>query len=241
MSMETAGIAARAPVRYTRVAAPLHTMLVLAASGAWALRGILNSDQMRTAAHPNHIAMYGRTMLFEWLLFGFVILGVKLHGTSLLAVLGERWNSVLQVLRDVGIALVLLVASIILESILGSHLHHVGPDPAVQFLLPHGGSEITMWMALSLTAGICEETLFRGYLQKQFMVLTQSAPLGILFSAMMFGLAHGYQGFSRAAQIGVLGVMYGILTHWRRSIRPGMISHTLQDVLGGLFAGSIRH
>jgi membrane protease YdiL (CAAX protease family) len=240
MSMETAGIAVQAPVRYPRVAAPLHTALVLLASGAWALRGILNVDQARAVVHPNHIAMYGRTMLFEWLLFGFVLLGVKLHGTSLLAILGERWNSALQVLRDIGIALVFLVVSIAIESILGSHLHVGGPDPVVQFLLPHGGPETAMWMALSLTAGICEETLFRGYLQKQFMALTQSAPLGIVFSAAMFGLAHGYQGFARAAQIGILGVMYGILTHWRRSVRPGMISHTLQDVLGA-FAGSIRH
>jgi membrane protease YdiL (CAAX protease family) len=241
MSMETAGIVAQTPVRYPRVAAPLHTMLVLLASGAWAARGILNVDQARAATHPNHFAMYGRTMLFEWLLFGFVLLGVRLHGTSLLAVLGERWGSALQVLRDIGIALVFLVVSIAIESVLGSHLHGGGPDPAVQFLLPHGGPEIAMWMALSLTAGICEETLFRGYLQKQFMALTHSAPLGIVLSAAMFGLAHGYQGFSRALQIGVLGVMYGILTHWRRSVRPGMISHTLQDVLGGLFAGSIRH
>lgn len=241
MSMQTGGIATPAPGRFTRVASPLHAMLVLLAAAAWAVRGILSVDQARAAAHPNHIAMYGRTMLFEWLLFGFVLLGVRLHGTSLLAVLGERWSSALQVLRDVGIALAFLVVSITLQSVLGSHMHGGGPDPAVQFLMPHGSSEIAMWVALSLTAGICEETLFRGYLQKQFMALTQSDTLGILFSATMFGLAHGYQGFSRAVQIGVLGVMYGILTQWRRSVRPGMISHTLQDVLGGLFAGSIKH
>jgi membrane protease YdiL (CAAX protease family) len=239
--METSAIAPSASERFQSVAAPLHTVLVLAASGIWALRGILNSEQMRTAVNPNRIGMYGRTMLFEWLMFGFVILGVKLHGTTLRAVLGERWKSVGEVLRDSGIALVFLVVSIFLESLLGSHLHRGGPDPAVQFLLPHGGTELAAWMALSLTAGICEETLFRGYLQRQFMALTKSVPLGILFSAAMFGLAHGYQGFARAIQIGVLGLMFGILTHWRGSVRPGMIAHTLQDVLGGVFAGSLRH
>lgn len=239
--MEIAAVAPSEPERYRRVAAPIHTVLVLAAAGAWAVRGALNADQMRTAVNLNRIGMYERTMLFEWLLFGFVLLGVKLHGTPLLAVLGERWSSIRQVLRDIGIAIVFLAVSIFITSLLGGHVHGGGPDPTVQFLLPHGGLELTVWMALSLTAGICEETLFRGYLQKQFMALTKNAPLGILLSAAMFGMAHAYQGFAKAVQIGVLGAMYGVLTHWRRSVRPGMIAHTLQDVLGGLFAGSMRH
>jgi membrane protease YdiL (CAAX protease family) len=153
---------------------------------------------------------------------------------------GERWNSARQVLRDLGIAIAFLIVSIIVTSLLGSRLHGGGPDPAVQFLLPHGSSEVAAWMALSLTAGICEETLFRGYLQRQFMALTKNAPLGILLSAAMFG-THAYQGFAKAIQIGVLGAMDGIFAHWRKSVRPGMIAHTLQDVLGGLFAGSIKH
>jgi membrane protease YdiL (CAAX protease family) len=239
--MGTTAIAPSESDRYRRIAAPLHTVLVLAAAGAWALRGITYSDQMRAAVNPNRISMYGRTMLFEWLMLGFVILGVKLNRTPLLAVLGERWSSVRQVLRDSGIAIAFLFVSIFLESLLGSHLHGGGPDPAVQFLLPHGGSEIAVWMALSVTAGICEETLFRGYLQRQFMALTQNAPLGILLSAAMFGTVHAYQGFAKAIQIGLLGAMYGTLAHWRRSVRPGMIAHAMQDILGGLFAGSIRH
>jgi membrane protease YdiL (CAAX protease family) len=238
------GTTAIAPIesdRYRRVAAPIHTVLVLAAALAWAFRGFIRADQMRSAVNVNHIGMYGRTMLFEWLLFGFVILGVKLNGTPLLAILGERWSSVRQVLRDSGIAIAFLFVTIFLESFVNSHLHSSAPDLAVQFLLPHGGLELTVWMALSLTAGICEETLFRGYLQKQFMALTKNVPLGILLSAVMFGTVHAYQGLAKAIQIGLLGAMYGTLAHWRKSVRPGMIAHTLQDALGGLLAGSIRH
>jgi len=35
--------------------------------------------------------------------------------------------------------------------------------------------------------GICEETIFRGYPQQQFMALTKSASVGILVSAATFG------------------------------------------------------
>ena len=169
---------------------------------------------MRAAVNLNHIGMYGRTMLFEWLLFGFVILGVKLNGTPLLAVLGERWSSVRQVLRDSGIAIAFLVVSIFLESLVDAHLHGGGPDPAVQFLLPHGGSELAVWMALSLTAGICEETLFRGYLQKQFMALTKNA-------------AARHPSFGRDVRHGAL-----LIRAWQRRFRSACwarcmgVSHT---------------
>jgi membrane protease YdiL (CAAX protease family) len=69
------------------------------------------------------------------------------------------------------------------------------------------------------------------------MALTKSIPAGIFFPALAFGVAHSYQGVARAMLIAVMGVMSGILAHWCRSVRPGMIAHTLQDVLGGL----VRH
>ena len=109
--------------------------------------------------------------------------------------------------------------------------HGKGPDQATAFLMPHGRMEVTLWMVMSLTAGICEEALFRGYLQRQFMALTNSAALGIILSAAAFGAAHSYQGWGHALSIGVLGLMLGALAYWRKSVRPGMISHAAQDML----------
>jgi membrane protease YdiL (CAAX protease family) len=97
--------------------------------------------------------------------------------------------------------------------------------------------EIALWVMLSITAGICEEAVYRGYLQKQFMALTSSVPAGIILSALAFGLAHSYQGFTRVLTIGVMGAMGGILAYWCRSVRPGMIAHATQDVL----AAFLRH
>jgi membrane protease YdiL (CAAX protease family) len=71
----------------------------------------------------------------------------------------------------------------------------------------------------------------------EFMALTKSAPAGIFFPALAFGAAHSYQGLARASMTGVLGEMAGIVAQWCHSVRPGMISHVLQDVLGGV----VRH
>jgi membrane protease YdiL (CAAX protease family) len=106
--------------------------------------------------------------------------------------------------------------------------------PTVQFLAPQSPVEIALWIALSVTAGICEETIFRGYLQKQFIAWTGSIPTGIFLSAAVFGLGHIYQGVRSTLVITVYGLLFGILAQWRSSLRPGMIAHALNDTVGGL-------
>src|SRR4029077_13823094 len=102
--METSATAQSEQNVYGRIAAPLHTFLVLAAQGVLAVRGLLRVDEVRAMVNPNRAAMYERTILTEWLLFALMILGVWLHGSSLLTVLGDRWRSALAVLKDIGIA-----------------------------------------------------------------------------------------------------------------------------------------
>src|SRR6266481_4753307 len=88
--MATTATARSEPDLYGRIAAPLHTILVLAAQGALVVRGVIRADQARAMASMNRMTMYERTILSEWLMFALVILGVWLHGSSLLTVLGER-------------------------------------------------------------------------------------------------------------------------------------------------------
>ena len=178
------------------------------------------------------MALYERTTLFEWLLLALVLAGIWLNGSSVRAVLGERWRSGREFLQHLGIGLLLLMASIAVTSLAGGH--RSTHDDVTRFLLPEGSREIATWIMLSITAGICEEAVYRGYLQKQFMALTRNVPAGIVLQALLFGLAHSYQGFARAATIAVLGVMSGALAFWCRSVRPGMIAHILQDILGAL-------
>src|SRR5205807_10498901 len=104
---------------------------------------------------------------------------------------------------------------------------------SIQFLLPQSGAEKALWVRLSISVGICEEAVYLGYFQKQFIALTKSVPAGIGLSALTFAGSHLYQGWGRAAVIGVMAVLGGILALWCRSVRPGMIAHALQDVLGG--------
>ncbi|HEV8074658.1 MAG TPA: CPBP family intramembrane glutamic endopeptidase [Candidatus Acidoferrum sp.] len=237
--MESSASAPSAPERYPRVAGPMHTILVLAVFGGWAFWHKISAGQSSGGADPHRVRYYLVTILFEWLLVALVVAGVRRSGGSALIVFGEHWRSGWQVLRDIGIAIGFWIAAAMILWGFGWLLRVAEVGRTVS-RLPQRGIELTFWIALSVTAGICEETIFRGYLQRQFMALTKSAPVGILLSAAAFGAAHAYQGFRMTILIALYGAMFGILAYWRGSVRPGMIAHAWQDSLNGVLAMLMR-
>jgi len=239
--METTAVMQPTPDNFRRIASPAHTLILLAAEGVLVWRGAIRFQQLQSAADLNRVQMYERTILTQWLGFAFVILGVWLAGSPRAAVLGDRWRSAGEVLRDIGIGVGFAILSTLPLSVIGQLLGGHEGGRAVRFMLPHGGVEMVLWIALSLTAGICEEALFRGYLQRQFMAFTNNAPAGILLSAVAFGVAHSYQGLPQAVVIGLEGALLGTMAYWRKSVRPGVIAHAWKDALAPVFMGAMRH
>lgn len=180
---------------------------------------------------------YILTMIMEWLLVAFIALGPRWRGASLRALAGKiplGWRSIA---RDLGLAAAYLIAANIVLAILGHILRHFGPatdNAALKNLLPHTILENAAFLLLALTAGICEEMIFRGYLQHQFTAWTRNAAAGITLQGILFGVAHAYQGPTQIIVITVYGCMFGSLAYWRKSLRPGMTAHFLQDAVGGL-------
>jgi len=188
------------------------------------------------------LSRYGRAgsyisvMAFEWIMVAFVWWGVSRQGIGMSDLVGGRWMRLREVFRDLGIALgFLFIGNITLQG-----LAYVlrAQNPVLRNLLPRTHAEVILWIVLSLTAGICEEILFRGYLQRQFSALTHSVTGGILLQGLAFGGGHGYQGWKLMVAISVYGIIFGVLAQWRRSLRPGMMAHFLQDGVGGLL---LRH
>jgi len=193
-----------------------------------------SSNTMRAAQQPNRVVFYLVTMLWEWCLMAYVLFGARRHGTPLREVLGRKWSGAKDVFRDLGIALAFWIVALIVLGIVAHLLHLQQMGQNVRFLGPEGRLQIALWVMVSLTAGICEETIFRGYLQKQFICWFGNAFAGIVLSAAIFGAAHIYQGPKATVVIGVYGLMFGILAWKRGTVRPGMITHALHDTFSGL-------
>jgi uncharacterized protein len=184
----------------------------------------------------NQIARYVTAIAMEWLMLGFIWLGLRLRKQRMRILLGENWRGARQILRDLGIGVLFLVGSNIVLSLI-SHLLKAVPNAATLGILPHTPAEIAVFSLLTVTAGICEEMIFRGYLQRQFSVFFRSTAVAVVLQGIMFGAAHGYQTPKFMLIILVYGMMFGILAHSRRSVRPGMFAHFLQDLITGIAAG----
>lgn len=91
--------------------------------------------------------------------------------------------------------------------------------------LVHADSPAMLVFALcsvALTPAICEETLFRGYLQRT-LERKMRAPWHFLVSGVVFALYH--QEILSLPSLVLVGVYLGFVFNRSRSIYPGMLSH----------------
>jgi membrane protease YdiL (CAAX protease family) len=174
-------------------------------------------------------------VVFEWATVAFIVWGVHRRDIPLSDLIGGRWTRGLHVLHDVGLAIAFILICGGAVQVL-TYLLKVDSPPSMLELLPKTRIELVAWVFVSITGGFCEEVIFRGYLQRQFSAFTNSVVIGIVIQALVFGLSHGYQGWKLMSLIALYGACFGVLARWRRSLRPGIIGHALQDIAGGFLA-----
>jgi membrane protease YdiL (CAAX protease family) len=186
--------------------------------------------QHPSAAVPsgNAVPGYISVIVSEWLLVLYVRMGVHKRGVRLRDLVGGRWATPKEVMKDVALGAGLWAVWI---GLMNPHILGGGTN-AAQGLLPQGTLESLVWIPVALSAGFCEELAFRGYLQKQFQAVTGSAGWAVLIQAIVFGIGHLYEGVGPVVRIMLYGVLFGLLAVWRKSLRPGMIAHAWSDIFG---------
>jgi membrane protease YdiL (CAAX protease family) len=102
-------------------------------------------------------------------------------------------------------------------------------------MLPHSRAEFVAFARLALTAGICEELLYRGYLT---WYLSHALPWGfaVAASALAFGVGHAYQGLRGVAQTTLVGAFLGVVYYLSGSLFVAMAIHALMDLHSGHLA-----
>jgi membrane protease YdiL (CAAX protease family) len=186
------------------------------------------------ASHSKSIPIYLTAIFMDWALLYYCFAGVHHRGGSFWALAGGRWNSWKSVAVDLGIVLPFWV---LWEGAAYGVYWLLGPSSAktVDSLLPQSLLEVLIWIATSITAGVCEEMVFRGYLQRQLHAFSGSVVVAVLGQGFVFGLFHAYQGWKNVVIISVLGVLYGALAAWRGNLRANIVVHAWTDVWEGWF------
>lgn len=229
------------PTDERRLIAPIwHTVVfvcLLLAYGALQFRG--HTVHGALLVHHRLLVLYVVSIVFELLLVAYVwFLGLRPMNTRLRDVIGGKWTHPVEVLRDIGVAIVfwMIVWFALIVVTIAVGRNSAGFE-TIKALAPRNGVEFICWIALSITAGFCEELMFRGYLQKQLFAITGKIWLAVALQGMLFGSIHLYQSWRGAVSITVYGVLFGVLAVMRKSLRPGMIQHAAQDSAVGVIIG----
>jgi uncharacterized protein len=226
----------------TAIAPWWHTAVLITPLLGFSLLGSLRPTHRILGQH--HLAQYLATLAWEWVLAALVFWGVVMRKTPLRKLLGIRRPSLRDWRDDIVIAAAFWIASMIILAAIGTLLklaHLSMPQKALAQLAPQNALELLLWVILSISAGICEELTFRGYLLQQFSRAARKLWIGVLASSLLFGMAHGYEGLSGMIAITAYGALFCLLTIKRGSLRPGMIAHAWQDIFSGIALMFLKH
>jgi membrane protease YdiL (CAAX protease family) len=116
-------------------------------------------------------------------------------------------------------------------------LFRLVPFPVEQFTRPAMFRDLPtteLWLTLiaaSIFAGLCEETGFRGYIQRP-LEQAYGPVIAIAITTVAFAALHLNQPWVITLMLPILlaSVLLGVLAYATRSLIPGMIGHAVMDV-----------
>ena len=182
------------------------------------------------------LVLYASTIAFQWLAVAIVgwrvwargytpeQLGLVLHGRTRLVIAGI-----------VGAAVIASLQWLNLRRVSRIPVDSRGPLQAIaERILPQTVVELPPYFALAITAGLCEEFLYRGFAMAALSQAGLRAWLVILVSSILFGLAHSYQGRGGIVMTFVVGLVLGASRLAYNSVAPAIFWHSAVDIVAGV-------
>jgi membrane protease YdiL (CAAX protease family) len=201
---------------------------------------------------PRKLAMYGAIVAMLW---GLTAGAVRIDGWGRLLrspVTGTAWPSapaLVGLLLGVAVAAYFALALLPLAQSLRGPRWRGAYATAIRRgfsdipgLLPRNAIERAAFALVSLSAGICEEVLFRGFLMRFLHEGGLAMPHtgALVVSSLVFGLGHAYQGPKGVVSTTVAGIGLGLLFLLSGSLIPGIVLHVLIDLQMSYVLSPIR-
>lgn len=182
------------------------------------------------------LVLYAGTIAFQWTLAAFVAWRAHVHHFHA-ADLGLSRHVSAHLLLVSGAGAILVGAFHWFNVRRLAQLGEQAP-PVVRALaeriLPHSLVELLPYFALAITAGVCEEFIYRGFVMAVFLKLGLAYWLTVLLSSIMFGLAHVYQGRSGVVGTSLLGIAFGASRVFMGGLLPAVAWHSTVDIVAGI-------
>jgi membrane protease YdiL (CAAX protease family) len=184
------------------------------------------------------VALYAATIAFQWILVGLVVWRSLVRGLTLqqLGLGTPNWT---------GVIASGLFGAFFIGGLQWLNLRRIGkmegeaPELLKKLasrLLPVNFLEYLPYAALAITAGVCEEFVYRGFAIAAFSKVGLPLWVVVILSSLLFGLAHAYQGRSGIVSTGIFGVLLAVGRLWIGSLVPVMMWHAGLDLAAGIAA-----
>lgn len=219
---------------------PLDHLLALALAVLFPLRAALFGYRRLTAAEPADVPrvrlwLYRQGIAIQWTLAAATV--------ALWAWQGRPWHALGVVPRLTwGLLGVTVGLAIVVVYVLVQRGKALEDDEALarvrrqmhnlERMMPRGAEEMRWFNRLAVTAGVCEELLYRGYLIWYVGHWLALVP-AVLVAGVVFGLGHAYQGPRGIAVTTMVGLFMSAIFLLTGSLVACMVFHALMDLHAG--------
>lgn len=227
------------------VAIPWDFVLILAVLGVvipW--RGVVRVRRLPSTLDfrsADRLALYGTTIGFQWVLIAFVAWRALARGlgpaelaiTTSLPLRTALWTAAIT-LGLCGSQFASLSRVVRLPPEGRGALFHI-----TEKIMPRTSVEIFVYAALSCTAGLSEEFLYRGFafavFARLFANLDSPVWAAAIASSAWFAVAHLYQGRRGIITTFIVGMVFAVARIFSASLIPSIIAHAAVDLIAGMY------
>jgi membrane protease YdiL (CAAX protease family) len=192
--------------------------------------------RVKAGQMPDRVKLYTQTILMEWIGLAILALMWRFYDRPI-AELGFTAPAGVGFWIGLAVSIVLIAYLIYAWYEMGRADNETRTEQREAFgdlfhFLPQTKADFRRFVAVSITAGIVEEIVYRGFV---LWYLSTFMPLwgAVIVSSMFFGIAHSYQGAMGAVRTGLVGLAFAILYVGTGSIWISIVAHALLDILQG--------
>src|SRR6266705_3239356 len=188
-----------------------------------------------TVSTLERLVLYASTIAFQWLSVAVVAWRAWARGYT-----ASQFGLTIQDPSKVIAASI--VGAVTIAALQWLNLRRVGRlpiesrgalQPIAERILPQSTVELLPYLALAITAGLCEEFLYRGFAMAALLHVGLQAWAVVLLSSVLFGLAHSYQGRGGIVMTLLIGLLLGTSRIAYGSLVPAIFWHSAVDVVAG--------
>jgi CAAX protease family protein len=190
---------------------------------------------MPQVSSTERLVLYASTIAFQWFAVAVVAWRAWVHGFTA-SQLGLTIHNRSRIL------VASMVGAVTIAALQWLNLRRVGKIPVesrgslqalAERILPQSMVELLPYLALAVTAGLCEEFLYRGFAMAVLVHVGLRAWAAVLISSVLFGLAHSYQGRGGVVMTLLIGTILGTSRIAYDCLVPAIFWHSAVDVVAG--------